>query len=227
MPGMTRRAALAAIAVCVATWLAAAQTVTPGPITPAGRRLVALVDGMNVESLWQHGYHIDWRTGVSEGSPETTPGGHTHCSAFVAAVADRLGIYILRPPEHGQNFLANAQERWLNSPSARGWNRIGRLGDPGASLRAVALANQGKLVVAIYFQPPLSTMAGEKELSGHAAVIRPSDKSPALIDSEGPDEIQAGMVNHRLVALRDGFRSHRDAWSGGAIEYFWHDANQP
>jgi hypothetical protein len=182
---------------------------------------------MNVEGLWQHGYHVDWRTGVAEGPPETTPGAHTHCSAFAAAVAERLGIYLLRPPEHGQNFLADAQERWLNSPAANGWNRIGRVADPGSSLRAVALANQGKLVVAIYFEPPLQTIAGPKEESGHIAIVRPSEKSPALIESEGPDEIQAGLYNHRLVALRDGFRSHKSAWATGAIEYFWHDANPP
>ncbi len=196
-------------------------------MTPEGLRLAALLDSMNVEALWQRGYHIDWRTGVSEGPPETKPGSHTHCSAFAAAVAERLGIYLLRPPEHGQNWLANAQEQWLNSPAAIGWRRVGRLSDPGASRRAVALANQGKLVIAIYFQPPLETISGPKELSGHAAIIRPSNKSPELIESEGPDEIQAGMTNHRVVALRDGFRSHKEAWATGAIEYFWHNANPP
>jgi len=196
-----------------------AQSVTPGPITPAGAKLTVLLDSMNVEQLWLRGYHVDWRTGVSEGPPKTTPGSHTHCSAFSAAVADRLGIYLLRPPEHRQTFLANAQEQWLNSMATAGWHRLGTIGDPDASLRAVALANKGKLVIAIYFQPPL----GDKELSGHTAIIRPSDKSAALIEGEGPDEIQAGMVNYRSVALRDGFRSHKSAWSTGAIEYFWHD----
>jgi hypothetical protein len=226
MAHQTRRVVLAAI-VCFAFTPVDAQPAAPAPITPAGQRLAALLDGMNVEGLWQHGYHVDWRTGVAEGSPETTPGAHTHCSAFAAAVAERLGIYLLRPPEHGQNFLADAQERWLNSPAANGWNRIGRVADPGSSLRAVALANQGKLVVAIYFEPPLQTIAGPKEESGHIAIVRPSEKSPALIESEGPDEIQAGLYNHRLVALRDGFRSHKSAWATGAIEYFWHDANPP
>jgi hypothetical protein len=220
----TRRLVFAAI-VCLAFARADAQPASPGPITPAGQRLAALFDGMNVETLWQHGYHIDWRSGIAQGPRETTPGNHTHCSAFAAAVAERLGIYLLRPPDHGQIFLANAQERWLNSPAASGWNRIGRVADPGASQRAMSLANQGKLVVAIYFQPPLETSAGAKETSGHIAIIRPSEKPPTLIDSEGPDEIQAGLYNHRLVALRDGFRSHKGAWETGAIEYFWHDAN--
>lgn len=222
----TRRTAIAAIA-CLTVAKAAAEPAASGPITLQGQRLAELLDGMNVETLWQHGYHVDWRTGVARGPRETSPGAHTHCSAFAAAVADRLGVYLLRPPEHKQAFLADAQERWLNSPAATGWSRIGRLSDPGASLRAVALANQGKLVVAVYFQPPKETADGQKEEPGHIAIIRPSDKPTALIESEGPDETQAGKVNHRLVSLRDGFRSHQDAWAMGAIEYFWHDANPP
>jgi hypothetical protein len=155
MRRVTRRGTLVALA-CLALGPAwAQQPVGPGPITDAGRRLAALLDGMTVESLWRRGYHIDWRSGIADGPPETSPGSHTHCSAFAAAVAERLGIYLLRPPEHGQVFLADAQERWLNSPAATGWTRIGRLAAPGASLRAVSLANQGKLVIAIYFQPPL------------------------------------------------------------------------
>jgi hypothetical protein len=226
MPRPTRRSALLAIG-CFAIKAAWAQPVGPGPITPAGRRLAALLDGMNVETLWQRGSHIDWRTGIAQGPPETSPGSHTHCSAFAAAVADRLGIYLLRPPEHGQLFLADAQERWLNGAAATGWSRIGRLADPGASLRAVALANQGELVLAVYLQPPRQTVAGPKQEPGHIAIVRPSEKSPALIESEGPDVIQAGMRNHRVVALRDGFRSHPAAWATGAIEYFSHEADPP
>jgi len=129
---LTRRVTIAGM-VCVPLVRAGAQPAGVGPITPAGMRLAASLDGMNVETLWQHGYHVDWRTGVAEGARETAPGSHTHCSVFAAAVADRLGIYLLRPPEHGQNFLANAQERWLNSPAATGWTRLGRFVDPGAS----------------------------------------------------------------------------------------------
>jgi hypothetical protein len=206
---------------------ASAQSAAPGPITPAGQRLTALLNGMNVESLWIRGSHVDWRTGVAEGPPLTTPGAHTHCSAFAASVAERLGVYILRPPEHPQDWLANAQERWLNSPEAAGWHRIGQLSDPGASLTAVSLANQGKLVIAIYFQPPRETPDGPKERSGHIAIVRPSQKPAALIDSEGPDVIQAGGTNYRLVALRQGFASHKLGLETGAIEYFWHDANPP
>lgn len=228
---LTRRGALVALAwgavVCFSVSGAQAQPAGPGPITQEGQRLVALLDSTNVETLWQHGYHINWRTGAAEGPPLSSPGAHTHCSAFAASVAERLGVYLLRPPDHPQNWLANAQERWLNSPQASGWHRIGQLADAGASLSAVALANQGKLVLAIYFQPPRETPEGPKQRSGHIAIVRPSEKAVALIDSEGPNVIQAGGTNHRLVALRDGFASHKQGLSTGAIEYFWHDANTP
>src|ERR1700722_3715214 len=135
VPRLSQLGAFALIAYfAIAT--ASAQPASPSSITPEGLRLAALLDGLNVEALWQRGYHVDWRTGVSEGPPETTPGSHTHCSAFAAAAAERLGIYLLRPPEHRQNWLANAQERWLDSPQAASWHRIGRLADPGASLNA-------------------------------------------------------------------------------------------
>jgi hypothetical protein len=49
---------------------------------------------MNVESLWIAGQHINWETGEPDrGGDYEGPGNHTHCSAFSAAAANRLGIY--------------------------------------------------------------------------------------------------------------------------------------
>jgi hypothetical protein len=177
-----------------------------------------------VEQLWLAGSPIDWRSGEAVGPPNPAPGGHTHCSAFAASVADRLGVYLLRPPEHGQQWLANAQEQWLNGiwnergMRARdaGWLRIGALSAPDSSERAIARANDGHLVVAVYFQPP----ENGRIRSGHIAIVRPSEKPPGLVASEGPDVIQAGGRNHRVVALRDGFADHKAGWRNGTIEYF-------
>jgi hypothetical protein len=226
VPGLTRRAIFALAGALLATKGASAQN-EPGPITAEGRNLAVDLDGMNVEGLWQHGYHVDWRTGVAHGPPETSPGGHTHCSAFAAAVAERVGAYLLHPPEHPQQWLANAQERWLNSAAAAGWKKLGLLSDPGTSLYAVAQANLGKLVVAIYFQPPRITPHGPEERSGHIAIVRPSEKPPALIEREGPDVIQASTHNHRSIALREGFAAHPEGLASGAIEYFVHDTVLP
>src|ERR1700722_1486062 len=84
-----------------------------GPITPQGRQLERFLDDSGVDHLWVTGWHIDWRT---RSAHRQQPGGReakTHCSAFVAAMAERLRIYVLRPPEHSQALLANAQMRWL------------------------------------------------------------------------------------------------------------------
>jgi hypothetical protein len=229
-PGFTRRQAgsLILTAAAIAPLTGRTAWAAGTGIAPEGQRLTSLLDGMNVESLWIAGFPIDWRTGQATGPRRTTPGGHTHCSAFAAAVADRLGLYLLRPPEHGQNWLANAQETWLNGRGetlavpARdaGWEKIGTLADPGASEHAVEQANAGHLVVASYFQPP----DGDRQRSGHIAIIRPSDKAPGLVSAEGPDVTQAGAHNHRLASLREGFSAHKDGWRDGTIEYFFNRA---
>jgi hypothetical protein len=75
-----------------------------------GTRQAALgvLDGMKVESLWLAREHVNWETGEPDkGQDYAGPGRSTHCSAFAAAVGERLGVYMLRPPEHGQILLAN------------------------------------------------------------------------------------------------------------------------
>ena len=84
-------------------------------VSANGRRLEATLDATGVERLWPAGEHVNWETGVPDGKPERGEGRHTHCSAFVAATAKQLGVYILRPPEHGQVLLANAQYDWLET----------------------------------------------------------------------------------------------------------------
>ena len=74
----------------------------------AGVKLQGFYLSMNVENLWISGQHVNWKTGEAD-KPDATAGIHTHCSAFVAAACDRKGVYILRPPKHGQVLLTNAQ----------------------------------------------------------------------------------------------------------------------
>jgi hypothetical protein len=89
-------------------------------ITPQAQAMMKVLDAMGVESKWIAGERVYWDTGLPTGVPETSPGKHTHCSAFVAAAAKNLGVYILRPPEHGQKLLANAQNEWLAEEGATG-----------------------------------------------------------------------------------------------------------
>src|SRR5277367_3758868 len=140
-------------------------------ISEGGERLRVFLDGTHVETRWIANHHVIWQTGQRNGPAEGDPAHHTHCSAYVAAAALYLDIYILRPPNHGQLRLANAQVSWLSGvgtesgPTAveAGWSHIGKSGANGVLDKAVAAANAGKLVVAGYFQPPTQQADGSQK----------------------------------------------------------------
>jgi hypothetical protein len=189
-----------------------------GPITPAGQRLVHFLDDSDVTHRWLAGWHVDWRTGEKD---RDEPGGaeaKTHCSAYAAAMAERLKIYVLRPPEHRQGLLASAQMRWLRDHGAgHGWRALGSDAD------AQSAANRGELVVAVYENP-------DPHSPGHIAILRPSDKSRAALDREGPQETQAGERNAISMTVATGFRHHRGAWlagDGGTLRYYAHAVDWP
>jgi hypothetical protein len=97
------------------------STIVTAPITAAATAFATFVASLDVENNWLPSVAVDWFTGQTiPGS--TVPQTDTHCSAFAASVAERVGIYLLQPPDHnpspqnqeGQNYLANAQIFWLN-----------------------------------------------------------------------------------------------------------------
>ena len=168
---------------------------TKGPTEELWRRL----EGMEVEKLWLPGAIVDWKTGLPTGQPiKDAKGKHTHCSQFVAAVADRLAIPLLRPPEHGVVLLANAQYDWLAADAGKraGWIAL----KDGAA--AQAAANDGRLVLASLKNP-------EATRPGHIAVVRPGAKDAGLLAQEGPDVMQAGGTNALRTSLRKGFGNHK------------------
>jgi len=122
---MRRESLVAIVGMTLSVAPIAAISTRAGDIAEAGQRLAQKLDGFEVEKHWPAGVHINWETGDPTGKPEKTPGKHTHCSAFVASAAKQLGVYILRPPEHGQMLLANAQNEWLSSEGAEnGWRHL-------------------------------------------------------------------------------------------------------
>lgn len=180
-------------------------------VSPKGQALARLLDSMGVESKWIAGAHIDWETGLPDGRPERMPGRHTHCSAFVAAAAKQLGVYILRPPEHGQVLLANAQSEWLaDDGAAQGWRPV------ASALEAQALANAGALVVASYHNH-------RDDKPGHIAIVRPAAVTAETIAAVGPTVIQAGAANSASIPAKDGFAGHIHAWRDNEIDYYAHD----
>jgi hypothetical protein len=182
-----------------------------GPITAAAERLAETLDSMNVESLWLAGEHINWESGEPDrGGAFEGEDNHTHCSAFAAAAAKRLGVYLLRPPEHGQQLLANAQAEWLAGEAGRqaGWRSVSDM------RMAQRLANEGNLVLVVYQNP-------DKHVPGHIAIARPSERSAQELADDGPEVIQAGEHNHRKISVRIGFENHPGAWPDG-VRYYVH-----
>ncbi len=203
------RAVLTAFAVLAGggVWFVSAQA---GEISPAGVRFARELDAMGIGTKWIAGAHIDWETGLPDGRPEQSPGRHTHCSAFVASAAKRFGIYILRPPRHGQVLLANAQNEWLATEGAQeGWRPV------NDEFEAQRLANLGFLVVASY-------RSHRDSKPGHIAIVRPSPKTEEQIAEEGPDIIQAGTVNSPSISVKAGFAGHIYAWNNDEIAYYAH-----
>lgn len=181
-----------------------------GEVSPQGARLAARYDAMEVERLWLPGHPIDWRTGDPVSDRHWT----THCSAFVAAACERLGLYVLRPPEHRQARLATAQAEWMRQCGPeQGWRPV------ASPFEAQAFANQGLVVLALLASP-------DPKRSGHAALVRPSAKPEALLEAEGPQVIQAGAENAASTSLKQGFRHHRGARVSARecrVEFFVHE----
>ena len=195
----------------VASLLILARIAIAGPITDEGEKLVRFLDSMHVEEHWIAGAIVEWRTGEPTGKPVKDDGKHTHCSQFAAAACERLGIYLLRPPEHGSVLLANAQSDWLPSAEgkAKGWSPV------KDGIAAQDIANRGSLVVAVYKNH-------DPKKSGHIAIIRPSIKSEAEIKDEGPQVTQAGGTNRNSAPLKAGFGNHPKAFEKNEIAYYSH-----
>ncbi|MFO0948326.1 MAG: hypothetical protein U1D30_20790 [Planctomycetota bacterium] len=199
--------------VCVVTLIVAMSTeVARGQqenaaITADGERLNRYFDSLDVEHHWLPGHSIHWRTGRD--FPDG-PRAATHCSSFVAAACDGLGVYILRPPQHSQILLANAQHEWLEQKGAEnGWQKV------RSEFEAQRLANQGWIVVVSHANP-------NKHRPGHIALVRPSNKSTDAIKAEGPDIIQAGRVNYSRTPMSTGFRSPDTAVQDHRVAFFAH-----
>ncbi len=212
----TSRLTLALLAIWLfsSVALGAREAASPealGEVSAEGRELAWRLDGLDVESKWLPGKHpVDWRTGRITG-PERFERPHTRCSQFAAAACMRLGIYILRPPQHPPVLLANAQFEWLASPLGRreGWVAL------PSGLEAQSRANQGWLVVASYRNP-------DPERAGHIALVRPEERSAAAVLAEGPAITQAGRRNYRRTTLAVGFRNHPGAVERGELRFFAH-----
>ena len=195
------------------------EITTEFTIDVKGKKLKDFYLSLNVENLWIAGSHINWETGVAD-KPDATAGNHTHCSAFVASACKQLGVYVLRPPEHGQILLANAQYNWLKTKDAlkNGWRLLDGNDRKVIYIQAQKLANEGNVVIAIIKNP-------DTKKSGHAALVMPKEADVNTLKENGPSLIMAGKHNFNLISLKNGFKSHLASWPENEILFFVNNNN--
>lgn len=189
----------------------AAEPSCCGPISARGHRLQAVLDGTGVETLWLAHELVNWETGQPDKGPDYDgQGKSTHCSAFAAAVAKQLGVYMLRPPEHGQILLANAQAQWFHTEKGiqAGWRAV------SGRQKAQILANEGNLVVIVFESP-------DPRIPGHIVIVRPAARPQRLLDENGPAITQAGQKNYASTSAKVGFLHHPGAWPE-RVHYYVH-----
>jgi hypothetical protein len=191
-------------------WLALCVSALANDISPAGVELAAGLDAMHVDQLWLPGMSVNWLTGQPTGKAVRNPKEETHCSAFAAAAAKKFGVYLLRPPEHSDDRLANAQRDWLlGAGTNNGWSAV------SSPIQAQQLANAGELVVVTF-------KTADPKKHGHIAIVRPSTKSDEQILAEGPEIIQSGAQNFVRTTVKEGFKHHPGAFENHELLYFAH-----
>jgi hypothetical protein len=174
--------------------------------------LTAFLDSLQVVNYWIEGFSVNWLTGATNGdSINMTEGTATHCSAFVGAVTDLLGIYILRQPQASDILLANNQANWL-ATNTDDWYPVDNMVD------AQHMVNTGALAVASWLNPDPSQ-------PGHIAVLRPSNRTDASIDTLGPEECQSGDNNYADTNISTGFATPGQFPS--EIKYYYHAVTYP
>jgi hypothetical protein len=180
-----------------------------------GTKLKTFYLSLNVESLWIAGHHINWETGQPNDS-DATKEIKTHCSAFVASACEKRNIYILRPPQHKQGLLANAQYDWLKTDEAykAGWRLISDKDEFGVYFLAQQYADKGYVVAAVAQNP-------DRHKPGHIALIMPTESNMKNMVEQGPEVIQAGKHNYNSTSLNNGFKSHITEWPEYSILFYY------
>ncbi len=177
-----------------------------------GRALKEFYLSLHVEDLWLSGKHVNWKTGEPD-DPSAEQDIHTHCSAFVAAACARKNVYVLRPPDHSIQLLANAQNDWLQSNEAKkmGWVKIE---SDGVYEKAQDLANKGYFVVA-------TCKNKDPKLPGHIALVRPAEITTDQLAESGPMLISAGTHNFNYISLKSAFSAHLSGWPEKEILFYY------
>ena len=125
----------------------------------------------------------------------------------MASTCLHLNVYILRPLDHSEKLLANAQYDWLRKEGQmQGWRPV------KDGLEAQELANEGELVVVAFKE-------ADATKHGHIAIVRPSTRVSRSFTRSGPEIIQAGTDNFQSTSVKEGFHHHKSAWPKGVRYY--------
>ncbi len=179
-----------------------------------GEKLKQFYQSLNVETRWISGQHINWETGEPS-ERDDTHNLKTHCAAFVAAACEKLKIVILRPPEHAQDLLSNAQFDWLPTTQARAqaWKHIP---SDNRYTQAQDLANKGFVVVAV-------VKNNDDRKPGHIALVMPAVITDKDLTDNGPQIIMAGIKNYTTISLKAGFKGFYGKWPESEIEFYYYE----
>jgi hypothetical protein len=180
-----------------------------------GNKLKGYYLSLDVTHKWIKGHHVNWETGEPD-KPDLEKNRKTHCSKFVASGCKKLGIYILRPPEHKASLLANAQYDWLLSESGaeQGWTKIENRDAEATWIEAQQKADRGFVVIAVWRN-------NDPAKPGHIAFVRPANLDINQIKVTGPALIQAGNFNSDSTSLSLGFKKHIKSWPENSISFFY------
>jgi hypothetical protein len=149
-------------------------------LSVGGERLRSFLRATNVQNLWLPYARVDWRTGVRSEATEGPPQPQTHCSAYVAAVAERLGVRMLNA-DTAPNGAMN-----LSKSQARAIERSGEWLRAHGAVDAQERANAGALVLGC-FSPAKGV--------GHIFVVTPRERVLEDVLAAGVALTQAGFVN--------------------------------
>jgi hypothetical protein len=121
---------------------------------------------------------------------------------------------MLRPPQHAQELLSNAQYQWFASKAGAdsGWIKINN--DAKTFTVAQKLANEGFVVTAVYGN-------ADPKKPGHIALVMPEAVADTALSNSGPKIIMAGQVNYNITSLRWGFRYHITEWPENVILFYY------
>ena len=170
-------------------------------ITSNGYARLGAYNATNIH-LWDSSKRVSFPNGVPSDDISLPLGDHS--GVFVASLLEKLGAYILRPPESTQSLLIEAQNKWLHEQSNIGYNYVYLGSNYISSLSSQNLANQGYIVIA--------------SSQNHIAIVYPTNTTDESIQLNGAYVTGIGLQNTISTTCVNAFGSD---FYNNDIDYFY------